>query len=244
MYHCLLTMGRLKMVVLMSALVAALAVAWASSTDAQEYTYADYTYDVAFGEQTGLIPAFPFRGCVNKIGAYRIGSDIKSLGGGKYCFKIKVNSNCTNACCSTDLYKIEFNVSDSCIVQPAGEVKATINGVPTRVGATYDRPVNGRNGSAILRLTQLGLNLTTAANAEVCLTLKTNRLGKGCGTLEQMCVPPPTAPIGVCSVAMFDKSMKCCPVSSNQYPIPNLNVPPSPPPPSPSTPPPPPSPST
>ncbi|GIM01244.1 hypothetical protein Vretimale_6044, partial [Volvox reticuliferus] len=170
--------------------IAALALAWAACVNSQEYNAEDY--DAAFGEQTGIFPAFPYRDCATKIGAYRFSPVAKQYPGGKYCFIIKVQSqNCTNSCCSADLNKIEFNVSDSCIIQPAPEVKATINGIYTRVGPAFAYPVNGRNGSAILRLTQLGLNLTTAADAEVCLTLKTNRLGKGCATLEQLCVPPP-----------------------------------------------------
>ncbi|GIL88914.1 hypothetical protein Vretifemale_16836, partial [Volvox reticuliferus] len=246
------TMGRLiRMVLLMSAMAAAtLAVLLAAvSTDAQTSTSGGY--DAAFYEQTGLIPAFPYRDCVTRFGAYRIGPGPNSLGGGRYCFRIRVNSTCNNACCSTDLDNIEFNVSDSCIVQPSAEVKATINNVPTRVGAAFARPVNARSGSAVLRLTQLGLNLTTAADVRLCLTLKTNRYGMGCATLEQMCIPPPSAPIGACSVAMIDTLSKCCRVSSSSTPRRNLVVPPKPrplspqplPPPPPSSPqPPPPSP--
>ncbi|EFJ49350.1 extracellular matrix glycoprotein pherophorin-DZ2 [Volvox carteri f. nagariensis] len=137
----------------------------AASADAQDFYYGDY--DVALGEQTGFVPNFPYRECATRIGAYRLGPEVKSLGGGKFCFTIKVQTqNCNNACCNTDLYKIEFNVSDSCIVQPAADVKATINGVYTRVGAAFGRPVNGRNGTAVLRLTQLGLDTTSAQNAE------------------------------------------------------------------------------
>ncbi|GIM13848.1 hypothetical protein Vretimale_16932 [Volvox reticuliferus] len=234
-------MGRLiRMVVLMSSAMAAAALAVvlaAATTDAQTSTSGGY--DAAFYEQTGLIPAFPYRHCITRFGAYRIGPGPNSLGGGKYCFRIRVNSTCNNACCSTDLDNIEFNVSDSCIVQPSAEVKATINNVPTRVGAAFARPVNGRTGSAVLRLTQLGLNLTTAADVRLCLTLKTNRYGMGCATLEQMCIPSRTAPIGACSVAMIDTSSTCCPVSSSSTPRRNLVKPPMPPPPSPPMPPPP-----
>ncbi|GIM01242.1 hypothetical protein Vretimale_6044, partial [Volvox reticuliferus] len=187
---------------------------------------------MAFSEQLGTIPNFPFRNCATNIGAYWLGPEVQSLGGGKYCFTINVKTqNCNNACCSTDLHKIEFNVSDSCVTQPASEVKATINGVPTKVGAAYGRPVYGRNGTAVLKLTQLGLNLTTAADAQLCLTLKTNRAGKGCNTLEKLCAVTPMAPPGTCTVAMYDSTCKCCPVSQTpQIPVPNVSSPPSPPP--------------
>ncbi|GIL93560.1 hypothetical protein Vretifemale_20962 [Volvox reticuliferus] len=134
---------------------------------------------------------------------------------------------------------MQFNVSSSCLVQPAPEIKATINNVNTRISPSLDWPLNGRNGSAILRLTQLGLTTVSAANAEVCITLKTNRGSQGCTTLEQLCVSHPDEPLGTCTVAMFDITRTCCPISQT-YPtlVPNVNnqtvpIPPSPPPPSP-----------
>ncbi|EFJ49351.1 extracellular matrix glycoprotein pherophorin-V14 [Volvox carteri f. nagariensis] len=200
------------------AVAAVIAIAWAPTADAQ-----DEDFDAPFGEQTGLIPNFPYRICNTQVGAYRFAPEVKHLSGGRFCFTIKVQTQgCTHPCCFADLYKIEFNVSDSCIVQPSADIKATINGNYTRIGAAFGRPVYGRNGSAILRLTQLGLNTVTAANAEVCLILKANRLGKGCTTLEQLCVPPPGAARGMCAAAMYDTPCDCCPP-------PSLPPPPSPP---------------
>ncbi|GIM17053.1 hypothetical protein Vretimale_19586, partial [Volvox reticuliferus] len=225
-------------------LVAALAVAGAAGAYAQYSHYSD-DYFIDLRDQTGLIPNFPFRDCATRVGAYRLSPEVKQYGGGKYCFTIKVQTQgCTSSCCQANLFKIEFNVSDSCMgIQPAPEVKATINGVPTRVGAALDRPINGRNGTAILRLTQLDLNTTTAANAELCLTLKPNRAGKGCTTLEQLCATSNAAPRGTCTAAMYDTACLCCPVSSAFGPSPPPPAPPSPAPPSPQPPsPPPPSP--
>ncbi|EFJ49348.1 extracellular matrix glycoprotein pherophorin-V12 [Volvox carteri f. nagariensis] len=191
------------------------------------------------GEQTGSIPQFPFHMCAAKtgaVGAYSFAPVVEAKGGGKYCFTIKVLQGCSSPCCTVNLHKIEFNVSTSCLVQPAAEVKATINGVYTRIGPSFDRPLNGQNGSAILRLTQLALDAVTAANAELCITLKANRGGQGCTTLEQMCVTPPGAQAGVCVAAMFDTTRTCCPISQTLPSITPLLV--NPPPPSPQPPPP------
>ncbi len=77
---------------------------------AQEYNF-DEEF-AAFGEQTGIIPTFPYRDCATKVGAYRLAPEVKALGGGKFCFTINVqspSSSCTNACCNADLYKIEVS---------------------------------------------------------------------------------------------------------------------------------------
>ncbi|EFJ42018.1 extracellular matrix glycoprotein pherophorin-V4 [Volvox carteri f. nagariensis] len=190
-------------------LATALAVGWALSAHAQEYN----EYDPS-AVTPGSIPNFPFRNCNTTNGAYRLAPVWRPSGINTYCFKIQVSQDalsCTGACCSADLHKIEFNVSSSCLVAGASVV-ATVNGVRTRVGATLDKAPAGPVGSAVLRLTQLGLDTTTAQDAEVCLTLKTNRGGQGCTTLEQLCSSP-GFPAGTCTAAMFDVACDCCPVS-------------------------------
>ncbi|GLI64756.1 hypothetical protein VaNZ11_008155, partial [Volvox africanus] len=233
-------------------LSAALAVARAEGDEYGFYMAKEETagndYDITSVEQTGSIPIFPYHMCAfraGSAGAYSFLPQVKDLGGGKFCFTIQVQTGCSSSCCSAGLHKIEFNVSSSCLVQPAPEIKATINNIYTRISPSLDRPLNGRNGSAILRLTQLGLTTVTAADAEVCIILKASR-GQGCTTLEQLCVPQPGEPIGSCFVAMFDITRTCCPTSMT-YPttvsglnIPAVPLPPSPPPPSPIPPSPPP----
>ncbi|EFJ42051.1 extracellular matrix glycoprotein pherophorin [Volvox carteri f. nagariensis] len=184
-----------------------LAVGWV--VKAQEYN----EYDPS-AVTPGSIPNFPFRNCNTTNGAYRLAPVWRPSGSNTYCFKIQVSQDalsCTGACCSADLHKIEFNVSSSCLVAGASVV-ATVNGVRTRVGAALDKAPAGPVGSAVLRLTQLGLDTTTAQDAEVCLTLKTNRGGQGCTTLEQLCSSP-GFPAGTCTAAMFDVACDCCPVS-------------------------------
>ncbi len=96
---------------------------------------------------------------------------------------------------------------------PGSSVLATINGERTRVAATYDKTPNGPADAAVLKLTQLGLNRTTATGAEVCFTLRTNAGGKGCTSLEDLCLPPAGAPPGTCAAALFDSTDDCCPGS-------------------------------
>ncbi|EFJ39297.1 extracellular matrix glycoprotein pherophorin-V37, partial [Volvox carteri f. nagariensis] len=94
-------------------------------------------------------------------------------------------------------------------------VSATVNGVPTAVSPSFDRPQDGPPGSSILRVTQLGLNLTSNG-AKICITLKPNSAGQGCTTLEQLCVPPNGMAPGSCIAAMFDYSLDCCPITRCQ----------------------------
>nr|ABA41400.1 pherophorin-C2 protein precursor [Chlamydomonas reinhardtii] len=195
----------------------------------------------AQGAQSGLYTSFPYCQCKKSPSAYKLGDVVVAKGNNQYCFKLsaKVPAGCTDYCCSkADLKKIEFNVYEACDV--FGEVvKATINGVPTKVGVSFHKPTDGPVGSTTLVLTQLGLGLASDG-AEICITLSMNKNGKGCTTLEELCIPPPGLPKGVCSAALFDSQNDCCPISTPGIPSP---PPPSPPPPSPPPPsPPPPSP--
>ncbi|KXZ51121.1 hypothetical protein GPECTOR_14phG2b [Gonium pectorale] len=185
---------------------------------------------VANGQVTPLYPNFPYCKCVKSPSAYSLSPTIKSLGGGQYCFTLsaKVPPGCTSYCCSrADLKKVEIDVRPACDVSNA-VIKATVNGVPTKVGAGLYEAPDGPPGATILRLTQLGLGLGSDG-AEICITLGLNKNGQGCTTLEQLCVPPPGLPAGVCSTALFDSQNDCCPVDT-----PGVPSPPPPPPLSPS----------
>lgn len=103
----------------------------------------------------------------------------------------------------------QFHAQPQCDINNGASVSATINGVPTRVGPAYDQPPDGPPGGTILRLTQLGLTAATANGARLCIKLTAGRNGTGCGTLEQMCVPPAGSPPGVCTAAIFDSGNGC-----------------------------------
>ncbi|PNW73149.1 hypothetical protein CHLRE_14g620702v5 [Chlamydomonas reinhardtii] len=188
-------------------------------------------FAAAQGAQSGLYTSFPYCQCKKSPSAYKLGDVVVAKGNNQYCFKLsaKVPAGCTDYCCTkADLKKIEFNVYEACDV--FGEVvKATINGVPTKVGVSFHEPIDGPVGSTTLVLTQLGLGLASDG-AEICITLSLNKNGKGCTSLEELCIPPPGLPKGVCSAALFDSQNDCCPISTPGIPSP---PPPSPPPPSP-----------
>ncbi|EFJ49282.1 extracellular matrix glycoprotein pherophorin-V15 [Volvox carteri f. nagariensis] len=176
---------------------------------------------VADAQQSGAIPTFPYFNCARWISSYRISPNFKAYGGGTYCFTLTVKSppGCTSYCCTkSDVKKIEFNVRRECNVLGA-VIKSTVNGAPTRIGPAFEYPPAGPPGSAILRLTQLGLG-PGDDGAQVCLTLAANALGRGCSTLEELCVPPPGRPGSTCSVALFDSQLDCCPISTVSAPIP------------------------
>ncbi|EFJ39589.1 extracellular matrix glycoprotein pherophorin-V24, partial [Volvox carteri f. nagariensis] len=143
--------------------------------------------------QTGAVPYFPFFLCARAQASFSLAPVVTNVGGGQYCFTL------------------QFNVYSSCLV-PGASVSATVNGVPTAVSPSFDRPQDGPPGSSILRVTQLGLNLTSNG-AKVCITLKPNSAGQGCTTLEQLCVPPNGMAPGSCIAAMFDYSLDCCPIT-------------------------------
>ncbi|GIM09210.1 hypothetical protein Vretimale_13070, partial [Volvox reticuliferus] len=110
--------------------------------------------------QIGTISFFPYFDCARAASSYSLAPEVTFMGGQQYCFTVMA-ANCTrNQCCNRDLKKLEFNVFSSCVVNGA-EVKATINGVPTKVGPFYDKPYDGPNGTAVLRVTQLGLNMSS-----------------------------------------------------------------------------------
>ncbi|GLI64963.1 hypothetical protein VaNZ11_008370, partial [Volvox africanus] len=183
-------------------------------------------FAAANAEQTGLYPNFPFCKCVKTPSSYTLSPSVRALGGGKYCFTLNAVTppGCTSYCCTkADLKKLEFNVNQACDVFGA-TVKATVNGIATKVGPSFSYAPDGPVGSTVLRITQLGLSRADDG-AEICLTLLPSKAGEGCTTLEDLCVPPTNSAPGVCTVAAFDSQNDCCPIS-------NVNVP-SPPPPSP-----------
>ncbi|GIL56743.1 hypothetical protein Vafri_12031 [Volvox africanus] len=164
--------------------------------------------------QSGKFPLFPYANCMKDGGVYGLAPSVSDLGGGKYCFTIVVDDqSCTGPCCSSDLYKIELNVANSCLVSGAS-VSATLNGVPlVRPSPSFDAPGDGPSGSTIIRIPGIALNKTTAQGAELCITLKTNKAGQGCTNLGQLCSSSTGSCTGACSAAFFDTTCKCCPVS-------------------------------
>ncbi|GIL64053.1 hypothetical protein Vafri_18032 [Volvox africanus] len=163
--------------------------------------------------QTGKFKVFPYCQCTPSPGAYSLAPTVVSKTPGTYCFTVKTNppQGCKSYCCTqADLKKLEIDINSSCRV-PGVSAVATINDVRTKVAPVFDKAAQGLNGSTILKLTQLGLNLSTANGAEICITLKTNGAGQGCTTLEQLCAPPAGAPPGTCSTALFDTADDCCP---------------------------------
>ncbi|EFJ45689.1 extracellular matrix glycoprotein pherophorin-V9 [Volvox carteri f. nagariensis] len=209
-----------------------LAVGWAIGADAQEYDYDPSRV------QTGTTPDFPYRKCNTTNGPYRLNPVWRFVANRIYCFTIQVKLDplsCSGPCCNADLHKIEFNVSSSCLVAGASVI-ASVNGRKTMIAPAFDRPATGPPGSAVLRITNLGLTTETAQNAELCLVLRTNRGGQGCTTLQQLCTSA-GLPAGTCTVATYDAACDCCPQNIVVEPQP---PPPPPPPPPPSPPPPPP----
>ncbi|GLI65218.1 hypothetical protein VaNZ11_008699 [Volvox africanus] len=176
--------------------------------------YGQAVLSVDSRQQSGKFPLFPYVNCIKDGGVYGLAPSVSDLGGGKYCFTIVVDDQrCTDPCCSSDLYKIELNVANSCLVSGAS-VSATLNGVPlVRPSPSFDAPGDGLSGSAIIRIPGVALNKTTAQGAELCLTLKTNKAGQGCTKLEQLCASSTDSCTGACSAAFFDTACKCCPVS-------------------------------
>ncbi|KAG2449940.1 hypothetical protein HYH02_000044 [Chlamydomonas schloesseri] len=151
----------------------------------------------AAAAQSGMYTDFPFCKCTKTPSAYKLADVVVAKGNSQYCFKLsaKVPAGCSSYCCSkADLKKIEFNVNPACDVF-GSVVKATINGVPTKVGTSFDKPADGPVGSTVLRLTQLGLGLNSDG-AEICITLAPGKNAPGCTTLEQLCVPPAGLPKG------------------------------------------------
>ncbi|EFJ49122.1 extracellular matrix glycoprotein pherophorin-V21 [Volvox carteri f. nagariensis] len=170
----------------------ALALAWACGATAQVAPV-----ELAY-TQTGAVPYFPFFLCARAQASFSLAPVVTNVGGGQYCFTL-LAVPCNKTCCNVPLKKIEFNVYSSCLV-PGASVSATVNGVPTAVSPSFDRPQDGPPGSSILRVTQLGLNLTSNG-AKICITLKPNSAGQGCTTLEQL-PPSPSPPISSCDMCI------------------------------------------
>ncbi|GIM00869.1 hypothetical protein Vretimale_5766 [Volvox reticuliferus] len=156
---------------------------------------------------------------------YRLSSTAKAFGGGKYCFTLNVvpTPGCTSHCCTkADVKNMEFDVRKECKARGMA-VKVTVNGAPTVMGANFDLSDHGPLGRTILRLTQLGLGLDSNGT-EVCITLVTNNADNGCTTLEELCMPPPGQPAGICSAVLFNTQLDCCPISNVNTPNPMAPV--------------------
>ncbi|GIL81007.1 hypothetical protein Vretifemale_10143, partial [Volvox reticuliferus] len=184
-------------------------------------------------EQTSMFPNFPFCKCEEPpISPYSLdGPNFK--GNNTYCLKVSVNEfvspSCTSYCCNQmDFKKLEMNIYSWCDV-PGVVLSSTLNGKPTSVNPSIELAPQGSSGATLLKITQLGLNISNADGAEICLTLGTNRAGKGCTTLEDLCVPPPPLLGGTCMAVLFSTTNQCCPtfaVPQTQTSSPTLLQPP------------------
>ncbi|GIL61851.1 hypothetical protein Vafri_16251, partial [Volvox africanus] len=187
--------------------------------------------------QSGLYPFFPFCQCLSYPSAYSVSPVVASYSNGTsrtFCLKLNVQvpDGATEYCATrADVRKIEINVRPTCD-RLSTVFKGTINGEPTAINPEIVYANQGPVGSQILRLTQLGLGLGSDG-AVVCFTPTARGTGKSCLSLEELCEPPVGATPGVCSAALFDTKVNCCPLSSVNVPSPPPPRPPSPPPPSP-----------
>ncbi|GIL58042.1 hypothetical protein Vafri_13242 [Volvox africanus] len=162
---------------------------------------------------------FPYTSCKQSPSAYSVNSVVTVKPNNTYCFKIEVNvpEGCKDYCCSADLRKFELNVNPSCKISGV-KLRSTLNGVPTPTQPTLD-PAPGSAAGVILRITNLGLKFEDADGAEICVSLGTNTAGKGCLSLDQLCVPPPGGVPGECNTALWDSKFDCCPVDIVNPPI-------------------------
>ncbi|GIL78155.1 hypothetical protein Vretimale_7509 [Volvox reticuliferus] len=175
---------------------------------------------------TAQAASFPYTNCQQAPSSYSVNSVVTVKPPSTYCFKIEVNvpPGCNSYCCKADLRKFELNVNPSCKISGV-KLSATLNGVPTASRPTLDPAPNTAAG-VILRITNLGLTMDTADGAEICVTLGTNSAGKGCLSLDQLCVPPVGGVPGECNTALWDSKFDCCPVDIVGVPDQPLVVPP------------------
>ncbi|EFJ40107.1 extracellular matrix glycoprotein pherophorin-V2 [Volvox carteri f. nagariensis] len=156
--------------------------------------------------------SFPYSSvCAQQPAVYSVESTIIERPNNTYCFKIAVNvpANCAGYCCSADLYKFELSINPICKISGA-KLSSTLNGKPTPTQPSIDKAPNEPAG-AILRIPNLGLKMSNADGAEICVSLGTNSAGRGCLSLEQLCKPPAGGAPGTCETALWDSKFKCCP---------------------------------
>ncbi|GIL52708.1 hypothetical protein Vafri_8516 [Volvox africanus] len=175
---------------------------------------------------------FPYLSCTKKPAAYSLNPIAQTLDANTFCFTIRVTppENCTSYCCGADLRKILIDVKPECVVH-SPNIRVTLNGAPTKIGPAFEPGLYGPNNSFVLRLTQLGLDITTADGAELCISLAPNSLGAGCLTMQEFCKPPAGEADGTCILAMLDSQYDCCPLakaSSHAMPPPPHQSPASP----------------
>ncbi|EFJ53196.1 hypothetical protein VOLCADRAFT_102804 [Volvox carteri f. nagariensis] len=185
---------------------------------------ADTSLEEQLDSQATVDPRFPYCSCYRlpaNPSPYNFAPTVTVKGKGQYCFKILVNSTgCTGRCCNVDLNKIEFDVNAKCLAKSAS-VKATINGKFTLVGPNYyTYQLDNGTYRYVLRLTSLTMGLSDN-NAELCLNLTAGVNDAGCGTLEELCVPPSvSSPPGTCQVALLNSlnsTDTCCPIRYSVY---------------------------
>ncbi|EFJ40106.1 extracellular matrix glycoprotein pherophorin-V17 [Volvox carteri f. nagariensis] len=158
--------------------------------------------------------------CAQQPAIYSVVPQVTERPNNTYCFKIAVNipPNCAGTCCSADLYKFELNVDPSCKVAGA-KLSSTLNGKPTPTQPSLDKAPNEPAG-VILRIPNLGLKMSNADGAEICVSLGPNAAGKGCLSLEQLCKLPAGGAPGTCETALYDSKFKCCAIGQPSQPTP------------------------
>ncbi|PNG99296.1 Perphorin-1, partial [Tetrabaena socialis] len=146
---------------------------------------------------------FPPYGCTRDPDQSRFRLDASyTVSGRKVCMTSRVIpcGKPGSRCCEefTDMAKIELNVNVSCKFAITG---VTVNGRPV-LTPTWDLYGTAKD-KAVYKLTGLNLNLTTADDAVICMTL-----GGTCPTMQQLC---PEAN-GFCSYAVVQSGVcNCCP---------------------------------
>ncbi|PNW76068.1 hypothetical protein CHLRE_12g549000v5 [Chlamydomonas reinhardtii] len=166
-----------------------------------------------------ILPKFPYCRCVKK-GPYALAKNVDEIDG-YYCFEIEQVPCGKDKCCKMDLRKVEFDANVAC--RDTTKVTAMVNGLLPKQQPTWTAPQDTPAGKAVLKLSGLGLNITTAPGSLVCL-----KLDGQCNTLEKLCAVPKGQMPGICAISMFNTKDTCCPISQTGWPFPPPPPPPSP----------------
>ncbi|KAG2433902.1 hypothetical protein HXX76_008255 [Chlamydomonas incerta] len=136
---------------------------------------------------------FPYCRCVKK-GPYGLAKNVDEIDG-YYCFEIEQVPCGKDKCCSMDLRKIEWDANVAC--RDTTKVTAMVNGELPKQQPTWTAPQDTPAGKATLKLSGLGLNITTAPGSLVCL-----KLDGQCNTLEKLCAVPKGQKPGICAISI------------------------------------------
>ncbi|EFJ44193.1 extracellular matrix glycoprotein pherophorin-V33 [Volvox carteri f. nagariensis] len=150
------------------------------------------------------LESFPPYGCNRDPQQSRFRLDpVYTVSGNRVCMTARV-VDCAKPgsdCCDPkiDFYKIELDVNKQCKGAVTG---VTVNGKPA-LAPTFD-PYATNDTKAVIKLTGLNLDLTTADGAVVCMTL-----GGSCPSMETLCAEGN----GFCKYAVVQSgTCDCCPL--------------------------------